>query len=243
MKSKGSKKSKVAKQGWHPVTDNDIGMMFANQDNNPRYENLIGYFRGDFGSDGMGFYQTWFSIHPNSMYGDLQMMDYPLQEVFPMLKDFKIMCEFCRDNPEYRFPSCYESDNCGFVTGKGKLVFYVRLLPHMGDNNFYVLCYGEEVADRIGVDLTFTAYQSLSLVSEHVVSVCGFLTYEKVKAKIPELVRAECLRCNLPEGIYLLEAEFRRYNLCTKKDEYLDREEVCLLYENGVISFMSDGGE
>lgn len=72
-------------------------------------------------------------------------------------------------------------------------------------------------------------------------SVCGLSSFEEAKERIPGIIKTECLRSGLPERIYLLETEFRRYNLCTKKDEYLDSEEVYLLYENGEVSFLSDG--
>lgn len=226
---------------WYQVAENDFGMMFADPRSNSRYENLIGYFRGDFGKDGTSFYQTWFSVHPNDIYGDLQMTDYPLQKVFPMLESFRKMCDFCSGNPKFRFPPSFASDNFGFVTGEGSLIFYVRLLPHMGDYHFYVFCYESEVADRIGIDLTFWLHPSHSRDKGHTVSVCGLSSFEEAKERIPGIIKTECLRSGLPEGIYLLETEFRRYNLCTKKDEYLDSEEVYLLYENGEVSFLSDG--
>lgn len=98
------------------------------------------------------------------------------------------------------------------------------------------------VADRIGVDLTFWLHPSRSQDKGHMVSVCGFSSFEEVKERIPGIIKTECLRYELPEGIYMLETVFRNYNLCTKKDEYLDSEEVYLLYENGEVSFLSEGG-
>lgn len=126
---------------WYQVAENDFGMMFADPRSNSRYENLIGYFRGDFGKDGTSFYQTWFSVHPNDIYGDLQMTDYPLQKVFPMLESFRKMCDFCSGNPKLRFPPSFASDNfricyrrrqpdllCQTVTAHWRLSFLCFLL-------------------------------------------------------------------------------------------------------------------
>lgn len=106
----------------------------------------IGHLRGDFDSNGTGFYTTWDDHRVQYKTDEFKA---ELDEVVNslrakggcgLLKDRAGMAAFCREHPEAAFTGNYCTE-FGFQLKTMEHTYMLRCNPNKGDYNFYLYCY------------------------------------------------------------------------------------------------------
>ncbi len=115
---------------------------------------FIGYLRADMGSNGKGFYSTFFDFNEKKKTDEFRAA---IDEVINacreneqyggMLAGLEPMQRYCRNNPQAAFEGNYTTEY-GFRIDTDKHTFLMRLIPTKGDYNLYCYCYEREWLDR-----------------------------------------------------------------------------------------------
>ncbi len=112
---------------------------------------FIGYVRGDFGKNGDEFWHTWFGNQEdkNSSWFKEKLRGVVEEcrrcEEHLILKDYKNMSSFCYKHPEVKLPNRYCEKSSAVRMEADGYVFYIRLVPVLGDYNFRIYCYDSAV--------------------------------------------------------------------------------------------------
>lgn len=112
----------------------------------------IGHLRGDFGSNGNGFFTTWFDHRQiwktdefKSVFDD--MVNALRSDEYGLLKSRTEMVKFSKDFPGSIMKGSYTTEY-GFRVDMDKYAFLLRCNPNRGDYNFYCYCYVAEYLDH-----------------------------------------------------------------------------------------------
>lgn len=113
----------------------------------------IGHLRGDMGSEGNGFYTTWFD-HKD----DLKTQDFK-DELDTVVNALRFdaayggvlssrgkLAAYCRAHPDSAMGTI--SREYGFRADTDKYTYMLRLTPNWGEYNFYIYCYVREQLDN-----------------------------------------------------------------------------------------------
>ena len=135
-----------------PIKPEEIPFSYTQSQNDNIESGCIGYLRGDFDSDGKGFYTTWedkvkflktdefkreFDDVINSLrfgYGEL-------------LKERSSLSSYCHNNPKAAIEGNYTKEY-GFRVDTDEHSYILRLNPTKGDYNFYVYAYDRETFEK-----------------------------------------------------------------------------------------------
>lgn len=106
---------------------------------------LIGHLRADFGSNGTGFYSTFFDFRESLKSDDFRA---EFDEVINALREDKqyggiltnrtAMSKFCHKHPDSNIEPDY---NYGFRADTDHYSYMLRVNPHKGEYNLYCYCY------------------------------------------------------------------------------------------------------
>ena len=112
----------------------------------------IGHLRGDFGTNGAGFYTSWFDHQPDlkttRFRYDLDAVITELRtEHLGLLQSRNAMLNYVGQQPDSRMGSD-RSSQFGFRVDTEKYAFLFRCNPARGDYNFYCFCYVKEWLDH-----------------------------------------------------------------------------------------------
>lgn len=112
----------------------------------------IGYLRGDFGSNGNGFYTSWFDTRSqwksDEFKQDLDDVINALRsQNYGLLRDRATMYSVCRENKDSKMKGNYTTE-FGFRADSEKYSFMLRCIPVQGDYSFYCFCYVREWLDK-----------------------------------------------------------------------------------------------
>ena len=114
---------------------------------------LIGHLRGDMGSNGKGFFSTFFDFR-----ADLKTEDFKgafdnvinalrFDENYGgVLKDRSALAAYCRRTPESSFGG--DGREYGFRVDTEQYSYMLRLNPNRGEYNLYCYCYVRQWLDR-----------------------------------------------------------------------------------------------
>lgn len=114
---------------------------------------LIGYLRGDMGSNGKGFFSSFFDFR-----ADLKTEDFKAEfdEVINALrfdenyggalKDRSALAAYCQRTPESSFGG--DGREFGFRADTEQYSYMLRLNPNRGEYNLYCYCYQKQWLDR-----------------------------------------------------------------------------------------------
>lgn len=115
---------------------------------------MVGYLRGDFDSDGTGFYTTWFDAAADRKTEDFKAeIDSVVNalrfepQYGGLLASRRAMREYGRSSPASAFEGNYSTEY-GFRVDTEKYAYLLRCNPEKGDYNFYCWCYEEKWLDR-----------------------------------------------------------------------------------------------
>lgn len=130
------------------LTKKEISLTYSCEKPEAKARGLIGYVRGDFGTNGNEFYTTWwpFNDELKTMYfkNDLKILFDTLRGKNYFLSDRDSLLEFCESGT----PMKYEDPKyCGIRVNTHDYSFLFRLYPYKGDYNFYCYCYKRELLD------------------------------------------------------------------------------------------------
>lgn len=112
----------------------------------------IGYLRGDFGTNGAGFYTSWFDHQPElkttKFCYDLDTVITELRRKhLGLLQSRDTMLNYVGQQPDSRMTSD-RGTQFGFRVDTEKHAFLFRCNPSRGDYNFYCFCYVREWLDH-----------------------------------------------------------------------------------------------
>lgn len=111
---------------------------------------LIGYLRADFGSNGLGFYTSWWDFRK-----DLKSDGFKTEfdDVINsqragdgILSGRQAMAKFCYAHPESSYGD--ERNHYGVRIDTDKYAYLMRLNPNRGEYNLYCYCYQREWLDK-----------------------------------------------------------------------------------------------
>lgn len=113
---------------------------------------LIGHLRADFGSNGNGFFSTFFdfreSLKTEDFKAELDSVINALREnpeYGGILQNRNAMRNYCYKHPE----SAIEDDRqYGFRVDTDHYTYMIRVNPHKGEYNLYCYCYVRQWLDR-----------------------------------------------------------------------------------------------
>lgn len=135
-----------------PMTATEHAYCFASSRQISMQTGLIGHLRADFGSNGNGFFSTFFDFR-NSLKSDDFKAEFDdvingLREnpVYGgILKNRGAMNSYCYKHPE----SAIEADQqYGFRADTDHYSYMIRVNPHKGEYNLYCYCYVRQWLDR-----------------------------------------------------------------------------------------------
>lgn len=112
----------------------------------------IGHLRGDFDSNGHGFYTTWFDHRPQWKTDEFKaefddVINSLRSENGELLKNRFAMASFARAMPDSKMKGNYCTEY-GFRVDTEKHSYLIRCNPVKGDYNFYCFCYVKEWLDQ-----------------------------------------------------------------------------------------------
>ena len=114
----------------------------------------IGYLRGDFDSNGIGFHTTWFdeveSRKTDEFKAEFDEVINALRfdETYGgLLSSRSAMQKYGRNQPDSAFQGNYTTEY-GFRIDTGSFAYLLRCIPVKGDYNFYCWCFEAKWLDR-----------------------------------------------------------------------------------------------
>ncbi|WP_367178468.1 hypothetical protein [uncultured Gemmiger sp.] len=114
----------------------------------------IGYLRGDFDSNGVGFHTTWFdeveSRKTDEFKAEFDEVINALRfdETYGgLLSSRSAMQKYGRNQPDSAFQGNYTTEY-GFRIDTGSFAYLLRCIPVKGDYNFYCWCFEAKWLDR-----------------------------------------------------------------------------------------------
>lgn len=112
----------------------------------------IGRLRGDFGSDGNGFYTTWEDhserLNTTEFKNELDKVINELRsKSCGLLTNLNSMRQFMRQNPDSAMKGSYTTEY-GFRVNTEKYSYLLRCNHQKGDYNFYCFCYLKDLLDN-----------------------------------------------------------------------------------------------
>lgn len=112
----------------------------------------IGRLRGDFDSDGNGFFTSWddhvASYKTDEFKAELdEVINHLRSDSGMLLKCRSAMAAFCREYPESAFDGNYCKEY-GFRADTEGFAYLIRCNPNKGDYNFYVFTYVSQWLDK-----------------------------------------------------------------------------------------------
>lgn len=109
----------------------------------------IGYLRGDFSSDGNGFFTTWFDQNNRLNTDEFKSeIDEVINDMrTEVLKSRSAMSKYCDEHSDSSFEGAYCTEY-GFRRDTEKYAYLLRCNPTAGDYNFYCWCFVKEWLDR-----------------------------------------------------------------------------------------------
>jgi hypothetical protein len=111
----------------------------------------IGHLRGDFGSNGKGFYTTWFDhqqdLKTNEFKSEFDEIVNALRDTgkYGVLKSRSDMYNYCHAHKDNRIQSINDQDTFGFRADTGKHTYFIRCAPRLSDYNFYCYAFNAEM--------------------------------------------------------------------------------------------------
>lgn len=111
---------------------------------------LIGYLRADMGSNGNGFYSTWFDYRED-LKSDVFKAEF--DDVINscrsdrMLASRTDMIRYCREHADGEFAGSYTTEY-GYRIDTDNYAYLMRLNPTKGDYNLYCYCYRKDWLDH-----------------------------------------------------------------------------------------------
>lgn len=111
----------------------------------------IGHLRGDFGSDGVNFYTSWFDecekLKTTGFKTEFDDIINALRsDEYGMLKNRSAMSKYCREEPGGAFQGNCKTEY-GFRADSEKYSYIIRCNPGKGDYEFYVWAYERSSLD------------------------------------------------------------------------------------------------
>lgn len=113
----------------------------------------IGHLRGDFGSNGEGFYSTWddhrFDIKSDAFKLEFDAVINALREdarYGSVLSSRRAMRSYCTKHGDSSFHN--DRNEYGFRGDTAHYSYFLRLTPNKGDYNIYCYCYLRQWLDR-----------------------------------------------------------------------------------------------
>ena len=112
---------------------------------------LIGHLRADFGSNGLGFYTTWFDyredLKTDEFKQELDLVINLLRLKGEVLHSRADMGRYCSYSPAQSRMDTDREDYHGFRVDSEKFSYLFRITPIRGDYNMYCYCYVKEWLD------------------------------------------------------------------------------------------------
>lgn len=111
---------------------------------------LIGHLRADMGSNGNGFYSTWFDYSEHLKTDEFKA---EIDEVINacrssgMLASRSEMLRYCREHADGEFTGSYTMEY-GYRIDTDNYAYLMRLNPTKGDYNLYCYCYRKDWLDH-----------------------------------------------------------------------------------------------
>ena len=130
-----------------PVQTEAEELLFYTDKLKDEQNGCIGHLRIDFGSDGNGFYSSWFE-HENSpedeayFKSEFDSVVNKLRET--VLKSRKDMRDYCRGKDDCRNTHSYYDDCWGFRLLTQNYAYYIRCTPCEGDYESYIYVYDRD---------------------------------------------------------------------------------------------------
>lgn len=145
-------KNEMQKMTLRPMEAVEHHYCFAQSQQISMQTGLIGHLRADFGSEGEGFFSTFFdfraSLKSDEFRAEFDEVINTLREGAQfggILKDREAMRTYCKAHPE----SCIEAEGqYGFRMDTDNYSYMLRVNPHKGEYNLYCYCYVRERLDR-----------------------------------------------------------------------------------------------
>ena len=136
-----------------PLTLEEDKYTFSNSHQISSQCGLIGYLRADMGTDGNGFFSTWFDFRKDLKTDDfkteLDEVINSLREEGDILHSRGALAAYCYSTPQARMETeqkCYEY--YGVRVDTEKYAYLMRLNPNKGEYNLYCYCYRRDWLDN-----------------------------------------------------------------------------------------------
>ena len=109
----------------------------------------IGHLRGDFGSNGKGFYTSWFphacdEKNDEAFKAVFDRLIGELRAKGKVLENRASMYNFCAKRKDCNLSTHFSDLTWGFRILTQDYAIYLRCTPILGDYNFYAYCYDKE---------------------------------------------------------------------------------------------------
>lgn len=137
--------------GIRPMTQAERNYCYSWSSHLMAAAGCIGHLRGDMGSDGEGFYTTWFDhqkdLKIQAFKDELDTVVNTLQSVSydGVLACRSTLAAYCRAHPDSRIGR--DGREYGFRVDTESYSYMLRLNPNRGEYNFYIYCYVRELLD------------------------------------------------------------------------------------------------
>lgn len=110
---------------------------------------LIGHLRADMGTDGNGFFSSWFDfrkeLKTDEFKAEFDEVINSLREEGDILHNRKALASYCHSTPQSKMQT--EEDYYGVRVDTVKYTYLLRLNPNKGEYNLYCYCYRRDWLD------------------------------------------------------------------------------------------------
>lgn len=110
---------------------------------------LIGYLRADMGTNGNGFFSTWFDwrkdLKTQEFKDEFDEIINSLREEGDILQNRTALSRYCHSSPQTRMDT--EDEYYGVRVDTEKYAYLLRLNPNKGEYNLYCYCYRRDWLD------------------------------------------------------------------------------------------------
>ncbi len=110
---------------------------------------LIGHLRADMGTDGNGFFSSWFDfredLKTDEFKAEFDDVINSLREEGDILHNRKALANYCYSTPQSKMQT--EQDYYGVRVDTEKYAYLLRLNPNKGEYNIYCYCYVKDWLD------------------------------------------------------------------------------------------------
>lgn len=132
------------------VTPDEEKYLYSQSYSLDSYCGCVGHLRGDFDSDGKGFFTSW-TDHRGDLKTDEFKQEFDevvnqLRENDGLLSSRTDMKTYCSQKEDALIGD-YSENKYGFRTDTDNYAYLIRCFPQAGDYNFYIYCYKKDWLD------------------------------------------------------------------------------------------------